>query len=112
MKVVPAAAVLVTVSRPWWPSTRSSWQWPAPGRSRPLRFRATYRPVETLEEVGQVLRRDGLAGVVYRQPQPLLVPLQGEGDGAARPGVLHGVVQEDHHQPAELPLVSAQGQAG
>ena len=33
-----------------------------------------------------MLRRDGLAGVVYRQPQPLLVPLQGEGDGAARPG--------------------------
>lgn len=85
MKVVPAAAVLVTVSPPVMALHN------APGNGQPQAVAAPapvpggVRPVETLEEVGQVLRRDGLAGVVYRQPQPLLVSLQGEGDGA-RPG--------------------------
>ena len=46
------------------------------------------RPVEPLEQPGQLFRRDGLTGVGDGQPGLALRPPEGEDDGPPRPAVL------------------------
>ncbi len=57
---------------------------PVPGR---------VRPVKVLKQVGQVLGRDGRAGVVDGQAHLVLLAGQGEGDSAPGTGIFDGVVQ-------------------
>lgn len=51
------------------------------------------RPVKALEQMGQVLRRDGFAGIADGKPQLVLLPCQGHLHRAAFTGVFDRVVQ-------------------
>ena len=65
------------------------------------------RPVKPLEQVRQVLRRNGCAGVADGKAQFVLLPGQGEADGSLRAGIFDAVVQQDPHQTAELAAAEA-----
>ena len=68
------------------------------------------RAVEAVEEVGELLRRDGVAGVFHleRGIAPALAERQAH--GRARGRVLHGVVEQDGEHLPQLVRAAAHGE--
>ena len=57
------------------------------------------RAVKALKNMGQPVRWDGRAGVVYRQNRLAARCGQPQGHGAAGARVRDGIIQQDHRQP-------------
>ena len=68
--------------------------------------------VEPVKELPQLLRLQRLAGVDGAEHERAAVPVQEEGDGRLRQGVLDRVVQQDGAELADGVFIAAEGKSG